>query len=46
MLEQADLWEKRVGVIGKKVRATRGSDTDEVRQEATMRAPGLFDEKA
>src|ERR1051326_3054260 len=33
-----------VGVVGKKGRAARGSDTVNERQEATVRAPTLFDE--
>jgi hypothetical protein len=32
------------GSKGKKGRAARGSDTDDERQEATVRAPTLFDE--
>jgi hypothetical protein len=31
------------GGKGKKGRTARGSDSDEARQEATVRAPGLFD---
>ena len=38
VLEQAELWEKRVGGVGKKGRAARGSDTDDERQEVTVRA--------
>jgi hypothetical protein len=33
------------GNKGKKGRAARDSDTDEARQEATVRAPGLFDQE-
>jgi hypothetical protein len=44
MLEQAEFWEKRAGSVGKKGRAARGSDTDDERQEAIVRAPTLFDE--